>query len=101
MGNTYKRFGPLSASGTGGGFATGYVMPFLIADWVPASGDWNLAVLATTHGRGINPTVQVYELDGGVYTEVLMAVNVDNLGNVSIAGSQVTMARFDGKIIIS
>lgn len=72
-------------------------------DWgVASGGHYSISIGAATHGKGINPIVQVYELNGAAYEIVTVAVSVEVLtGNVVIGVVDTPDSRFEGKIIIS
>ena len=80
-----------------------YTETFVSGDWVgPSSGFYTLSILGATHGKGINPLIQVYELNGGDYELVDVSTSVDSLnGDVTLGVVETPDERFDGKIIIS
>jgi len=68
-------------------------------DWTLASGLYSLTLTAATHGRGVNPTVEVYAGTGPyqeVDTDVIIAVN----GDVTVKVNAVPDARFAGQIVL-
>lgn len=86
-------FNPISSSGSTG---TEYSSTFSDSDF--SGGEY--IVSAATHGKGLSPGVQVFELDGSDYTENTSAVEItiDSSGNVTVT---VTVGdEFTGKIII-
>lgn len=72
-------------------------------DWGAASGGfYSITILAATHGKGTNPIIQVYELNGADYELVELSVSINSgTGDIRIAVSEVPDNRFEGKIIIS
>lgn len=99
MVDIYKQIG-----GAGGGSgATAYTQSFnATTSWGTASGGlYSITIPETTHARGAHPVIQVYELVGGDYE--LVDVNdiiVDGVGNVTMTVTEISDARFQGKIII-
>lgn len=72
-------------------------------DWgTPSLGYYTIEIPAAIHVKGINPTVQVFELNSGEYENVTVAINVNSSsGRVSIGVLQSPDSRFQGKIIIT
>lgn len=72
-------------------------------DWgSPSGGFYSLSIPNAAHGKGLNPVVQVYELNGTDYELVTVAVSIDSAtGNVVIGVVESPDARFEGKIIIA
>jgi hypothetical protein len=102
MANTSKRLGNLTNTGTGGGGSgTGYVKSFTSPTWVSASPDYSITVPESEHLKGVAPSVEVYELDGGSYRSVQVSIEVSNAGLIVIRVPQSPDNRFAGKIIIS
>lgn len=101
MADIYKLINS-SNSGGGGGGNPPYTQSFNIASWGTASGGfYTITIDETTHGRGLNPIVQVHELIGGVYEQVdTNTVEIDTLGNIQITVTENLDTRFEGRIII-
>jgi len=92
--------------GFGGGAPTvqdpNFVHTFVIADFTgPSGGSYSLTLPASTHGKGLNPIVQVMELVGPDYESVILAFKINPSGDVTIYVTDVPDLRFDGKIIVS
>lgn len=101
MANTAIRLGPLSTTGTGGGGpSTGFVKTFTIGAWISGPQDYEITIPESEHLRGVNPTVEVFELDG-VYYDVFVSIEVSNAGEIKLKVSQSPDNRFAGKVIIS
>jgi hypothetical protein len=101
MANTCIRLGPLTASGTGASFVPPFSSLFTTLTWVLTSGEYEIQVAPATHGRGINPTVHVYESVGSDFEEVELSITILPTGIVSIKISASPDLRFNGKITIS
>lgn len=103
---TYNPFtGNFDFTGSGGGGGSGpaerYVASFNnTTDWTLASPDYTLTVLAATHGKGINPSVQIFELVGLNYEQVSTNVTVNASGDVTLKVNEVPDNRFNGAILI-
>mgnify|MGYP000937909620 CR=1 FL=1 len=91
-----------SSGGGGGGSTAPYVRTFTISDWSsPISGTRYINVAGATHTKGLNPMIQVFELNGSSYEEVFLQVEVDSAtGDVALTITNTTDLRFDGKVVI-
>ena len=71
-------------------------------DWVgPSSGFYTITIAQVTHQKGINPQVQVMELDGSNFNIVdVDRVQVTPTGDVEIRVPASPDLRFNGKIVI-
>jgi hypothetical protein len=70
-------------------------------DWTLNSGFYEIVVLGTTHLKGNDPTVQVFETSGGASTEVSCVVtSTDSNGDVFIQVTGTPDNRFAGKVLI-
>lgn len=103
-------FNPLTGDfdlvGTGGGGGPvsqtpNYVQTFSTTDFTgPTSGNYILTVLATSHGKGLNPAVQLMEdIGGGLYEVVVAPFTIDGSGNIQLLITSSPDQRFNGKII--
>lgn len=102
MGIAFNPFtGQLDITGSGGSTAPRYEAEFnSTTDWgSPSGGIYTYTVLQATHGR-TNPNVQVYELSGSDYVEVIMSVKINASGDVLLEVMQTPDNRFAGKVII-
>lgn len=72
-------------------------------DWgAPSAGSYEISIPALTHGKGINPIVQVYELVGSDYEKVTATIDVAQAnGDIILSVSEVPDTRFEGKIVIA
>ncbi len=72
-------------------------------DWGVASGGfYSIIIPGATHGKGLNPIIQVYELNGSDYELVTASISIDSSnGDVTLGVLEVPDARFEGKIIIA
>lgn len=84
-----------------GGSTPPHVASFVSGDWVSDSGQYQITVLAGTHLKGINPTVQIYEDVLGLFEEIEAPIELNTLGDITIIVEQTPDLRFSGKMIIS
>jgi hypothetical protein len=92
-----------SGSGPTPGPAERYTQEFdATTDWGAASGGYyTITILATTHGKGINPAVKVRELSGSDYIDVFVdRVLINSSGDVSFRVPNAPDLRFEGIVII-
>ena len=80
-----------------------YEQTFVVADFSgPFSNHYQIIIAAATHGKGLNPIIQVFELVGSEYEVVTTAVSVNTTtGDVKVGVLATPDARFNGKVIIS
>lgn len=92
---------------SGGGSPTpqtpNYVKTFnSSSDWgSPSGGIYTLNIPATTHGKGLNPIVQVMESISGHFESVVISHSLSTSGDISLEVNATPDNRFAGKIIIS
>jgi len=77
-----------------------YIGTFNVGSWVLDSGLYKLTILASTHGRGANPVLQIYQENGLNFDEVLTGVEMSAIGNITITIASSPDLRFSGKVII-
>jgi hypothetical protein len=77
-----------------------YVGNFLSGAWVLNADKYQLAILQTTHNRGLNPLIQVYENNLGIYEEVGVGIEINNLGDITLIITSNPDTRFAGRVII-
>ena len=77
-----------------------FSLSFLITDWTLVSGNYELSILQSTHLKGINPIIQVFENVAGTFEEVLVGLKVDASGNIKLIVNQSPDSRFSGKVQI-
>jgi hypothetical protein len=71
------------------------------SDWTLSSGFYEITILGTTHGKGNDPVVQVFETSGGASTEVKCVITVtDSNGDVFLQVTGTPDNRFAGKVLI-
>jgi len=63
--------------------------------------DYTLTITEATHGKGTEPTVTLYEENGGLFEEVEAYVAIDTTGNITIKVPVSPDGRFTGKIVIN
>lgn len=63
--------------------------------------DYTLNILETTHEKGTEPTVTLYEENGGIFEEVEAYVAIDATGNITIKVPVSPDGRFTGKIVVN
>lgn len=72
------------------------------SDWGSASGgQYTLTISAATHGKGLNPVVQILEQSGSDYVAVVLMHKLNASGDVILEVLETPDNRFAGKIIIS
>jgi hypothetical protein len=92
-------------SGSGGGTpitqTPNYFQTFTPFSWgSPSGGTYTITILATTHNKGTDPLVQVFELVSGNYESIIIPI-INNSGDISMQVNSSPDSRFTGKIIIS
>ena len=72
------------------------------SDWgVAAGGLYTLTILGSAHGRGVNPTVTVFETVGAVESKVGLDVAFNNTtGDVSLVVPETPDCRFAGRALL-
>jgi hypothetical protein len=72
-------------------------------DWGSASGGYyTITIPLATHGKGSNPVIQLFELNGSDYDAVETTVFINNSTSaISFKALQSPDSRFQGKIVIS
>lgn len=101
MAFTYNRVNQESTGG-GGGSGTPYSELFNIANWGSAVGGYyTITILASIHGKGTSPGVQVFLSNTGNYelAEVDL-VSVNGSGDVTIRVLEIPDLRFNGRVVI-
>jgi hypothetical protein len=92
-----------TSGGGGGGPAERFIDTFNnTTDWGAASGGfYTITVSQGTHGRGANPSIQVFEQNGSDYDMVTIdTIRVDASGNVSLKVPDSPDNRFTGLVLI-
>jgi hypothetical protein len=80
---------------------TGFKQLFSISDWTLSGNYYEITIPPGTHGKGLNPSIQVFELNGTDYEEVIIdTVIVDNNGNIKLKVPSTPDLRFNGKYIV-
>ena len=98
---SYKRINTASTGGGGGGSGSVYEQTFTSGDWVSGGGYYSISILETTHDNGLNPLIQVQELVGSNYRDVIVDAFIDNVtGTVTIQINQTPDLRFTGRVLI-
>lgn len=105
MGFTYNPFnGNLDIKGGGGGSgpAERHIQSFNnTTDWTLNGSVYELSVLQTTHGRGVNPTVFLVEAVGLDFEQVFAdTISINASGDIVVKVLSTPDLRFNGKIII-
>lgn len=101
MANVVKRIGyvPVSSGGAGG-TATKFSRPFTFPTWTLVGSEYSITTLASSHLKGVNPSVIVY-LDNGLSFEVVQtSISINALGDVTVSITATPDIRFSGKITI-
>jgi hypothetical protein len=99
MALTYRR---INQAGTGGGGGTGspYSETFTTVTWSLVSGNYEITVLESNHGKGTAPGVQVYEDVTSILNQVTVDIKIAASGDVTISIPASPDNRFNGKIVI-
>jgi len=71
------------------------------ASFILVSGFYEITITAATHGAGVNPISQVFELITGNYELIQPTVIINGAGDITIQVSSSPDLRFDGKLIIT
>ena len=81
----------------------GYLQSFnATTNWTLDVSVYKIIINEATHLKGINPSVQVFELVAGVYNLVdVDSLEVDNSGQVTIKVLSSPDLRFQGKVLIN
>lgn len=69
-------------------------------DWTLNVDQYELSILAATHGVGVNPMIQVMEFNGSDYDNVMISIKVNNSGDVTLIVNSSPDLRFQGKVVI-
>jgi len=76
-------------------------IPFDITDWELIGDEYVLNISSTTHLKGTDPQVQVFELEGSDFAKVIIYTAISSDGDIVIAVPEASDNRFSGKAIIS
>ena len=92
----------INATGSGGGSAETFTQSFNnTTDWGAASGGfYTIAIPQSTHGKSIQPLVQLYEADSGDFAQVDAEIVISVAGDVNIIVTETIDTRFTGKVVI-
>lgn len=101
MTGKYVKINIASTSGGGGGGSSTppYSYSFSIGTW-SAGVEWSISIPQTTHLKGVNPLIQVYELIGSDYIEVIQYIEINGSGDVTLKLNNSPDIRYAGKVII-
>ena len=81
-----------------------YTADHLIADWstTAVNNKYSFTIPVGTHGFGVAPLVEIFELVSGNYSRVLIDVDVDPSGNVILEVYATPVdERFNFRVVIS
>lgn len=105
MSITFNPFtGQFDYLGAGGSAPVNYYSLFnSTTDWGAASGGfYTITIPSSTHGKGNNPMVEIFELNGGNYEKVFVdQVLISAIGDISFRVPSSPDLRFIGKIVIN
>jgi hypothetical protein len=91
----------ISTTGGGGGSSSPYIRNFLVADWSgPVSSEYTLSVPESSHGKGTEPTVTLYQTNGANYEQVEAFIQINANGDIAVKVPETIDGRFDGKLIV-
>lgn len=71
------------------------------SNWTSVADEFILSIPASTHLRGVNPQVQIYEIEGSDFANVIVYTAINSSGDIIVAVPQSPDTRFAGKAIIS
>lgn len=71
------------------------------SNWTSVADEFVLSIPASTHLRGLNPQVQIYEIEGSDFANVIVYTAINSSGDIIVAVPQSPDTRFAGKAIIS
>ena len=90
-----------SGDGGSGGSDSAHSGTFSAAAWAgPSGGEYTITILQSTHERGTDPMVEVFEDIGGTFVLVDVGVSVNGLGDVTLSVSETPDSRFAGRVVI-
>lgn len=82
------------------GTAVRHIESFNTTNWTLSGSDYVITIPATTHGKGVTPTVVIYYDNTITFEEVVVPVTIDSTGEVKIYVSSSPDNRFTGKAVI-
>lgn len=103
MGITFNPFSGLpdfTGSAAPAPAPSNYVQTFATGAFVLVGSDYTLTIPAATHGLGVSPGVEVFELVGSDYQSIITLVSINPSGDVTILVNQTPDNRFNGKVVI-
>jgi len=70
-------------------------------DWINETTVYSISISATTHIRGFNPTIQIFELVSGTYDLVTVdRLSISSTGDIKFTVPATPDLRFAGKVVI-
>ena len=75
------------------GAAQRYTANFLTTDWQGDEAPYSISISATTHNKGVNPTIYTYDSSGNI---IYLGVNKDTSGNLTLYSN----VKIDFEIIV-
>lgn len=69
-------------------------------DWTVDGAIYKIIITEATHGAGVNPTFQVFEIVGADSIEIFPSVTYNVSGDITLSVTSSPDNRFAGKIII-
>jgi len=101
MAFTFKSISSEGGSGGGGGGSSDpYVATFSSGSWSVSGSNYIYTILESTHGKGTDTQVKVYETVGMTFEEVGTGVRVNASGDITLIITLSPDNRFSGKIVI-
>ena len=100
MAKTYKSIVINASVGSGSSFPPHTQSFNATSSWTLNGSDYEITVLESNHSQGANVLVQVYELVGTDYQQVIVDVVKNSIGNVTIKVNASPDLRFEGKLVI-
>lgn len=70
-------------------------------NWSLVADEYILSIPASTHLKGANPQVQILEVDGADFANVIVYTAINSTGDIIVVVPQSPDTRFAGKAIIS
>jgi hypothetical protein len=71
------------------------------SNWNLIADEYILSIPASTHLKGVNPQVQILEVDGTDFANVIVYTAINSTGDIIVVVPQSPDTRFAGKAIIS
>lgn len=99
MAKTYNRIN--TAATGGGGSGTPFSSSFVVASWSLSTSYYLINILESTHGKGVSPGVEVFELVGSDYEQISIdRIKINASGDIELRVLASPDLRFNGKVVV-